>query len=256
MADTTKKIIEFSELPQDVRKWLFSSLCAYEVRKILDKIKPPSDKENVLALLVGQVACKDIEAKDFIPELAKQLNIPIAAAQSVGVEVKNSVLKPIANSLWKNLQINLDDLTKLPPYSAPSGASQGKPPQPTAREIPFVAPSFAKATEGKPAVPPVKQQGWQETPKARVMEFAPMTDVRKPQNLEKPPVVSQPFAQPKPKEPDVVQTPKPFGLSESVPAAPIKAEPSSFASPLPLRATEDKHELTEYKDEHPMNTSS
>lgn len=235
MPDTTKTIIEFSDLPADVRHWLFSALCAYEVGKIVDQVKPPEDKTNILALAIGQVAMKDLDPKNFTATIAREWGISLDAAKKIGLEVKNAVLKPIAGSLWKNLQINLDDLTKIPEIvKPPAPQRQPEAVKPIAREVkmePFSAPRGA--SQGKPQ--PVQTKGWQETPKARVMEFAPMTDVRKPDGA-KPASLPASAGQPTPKAPapTVNQPEKPFGLSE---AAPKNPEP---------------HELTEYKDEHPM----
>ena len=202
--------------------WIFSELCAYEVGKVLAKIKVPEGKASVLARSIGRVVIKDLPAKDFVTTIAKEWNMSIPAAQIVTTEVKNTVLKPIAASLWKNLQIDIGDLTKIP---------EGPTARVTTMEKPLAAAKPVSGEATASAATPVRPAA--PAPAARTMEFKQMTDVKKPQQPSGVKTIKPKVEAPKP---DVTAPRKPFGLSEVEPKAPPA----------------EHHDLTEYHDDHPM----
>ena len=97
-------------------------------------------------------------------------------------------------------------------------------------------PKVAQAQKAQ-VTPIAKPTGWQTTPKAREMEFTPMTDVKKPAGTSELRKKDEYTNKSKP-EPTVNAPAKPFGLSDTQPKAP------------------EPHDLTEYKDEHPMKKTS
>lgn len=271
MPGNTTKQNPFNSLPEDIKEWLSSEVITYEIGKLIDKIKLPENKERTLALLIGKVVLKILPANLFIETASKELNVPLSVAQTVGIEVKNSILKPISASLWKNFAINVEDLGKGPA-------------QPAARVTKMDQPFMSARPQPKPPVnqpvAPVKPPE-EIKPAARTMEFKQVADVKKPEKSQGVNI--------KPKNeselaPDVIPTPKPFGLSEVVPQAPkppAVATPERPARPASqpvvpqptangqvagdagraeslkkpeLEKTPEHHELAEYHDDHPMKT--
>lgn len=241
--------MKFEELDKKMRDWLTSETVTGIIVELNDKFDTIGPEVKIIPQAIRALVTDSLKPEQFTEKLRADLFF--LSAQDIAkivITVKDRVLKPIAGPMKSILGI---DINKIP-------NEVQRPAAPTAKVI-----KMEKIVQPPVNPSPVSQQkppasDWQPTPKARVMEFSKVTDIKAPVG-KKIPVRTEPAA-PTPK-PEVSAPPKPFGLSEDVPKAPspfpkgstpqaggISNPPSPVATP-PLRKEEA---LTEYHDDHPV----
>lgn len=229
MADALKN------LDSSIKNWIQSDGVLNIIIALNKELGNYGTELSVISQAIISVSLGEVKPENLIRVLAK--NLPLVEDKDIEKAtaiLKKKIFYPLG-SAFKRQGIDIDKILVRVPVPE-------KPKAPAAREVPFSAPSSAKAPADAKAMagkPPAKPQGWQATPaiepKARIMEFTPMTDVKKPDFAKASP--GRPTsANPAPKNPapTVNEPEKPFGLSEAVPKAP------------------EPHEVVKYQDEHPM----
>ncbi len=171
----------FRALPSDIKDWLFSEKVTYSVAELNTRLNIKGERAGVVAKLVARLVVQDLDTRDFVNELAIELNVSNSAAKAITKEVEEKVLHPIEASLRANLgidvamlhmgnEVSLSSITPLPdeaektpaprtPFSVPDAAKSEATPHIFAPMAPKVSdtktPSgpFILHTEQEPAKP-------------------------------------------------------------------------------------------------------
>jgi hypothetical protein len=235
-----------SALDPTIRNWIQSDGVFRTILELNKELGCWGEELSVVPQLIISLCMGEVKPQNFVQEIARGLPfLADSQAEEAAKTIKKKVFYPLSPTFKKyGLDIDTLSLSLAQPALA-------------ARETKMESPKPVVKPAGLPAVAPAKA-GWQPTPspepKARVMEFAQMTDVKKPYSA--PGGASQGKAGqavPKKPEPTVSAAEKPFGLSETVPQAPpVKAQPSPAPKPPAPPKPSEGHELTKYQDEHPV----
>lgn len=228
----------FDALDPIIQKWLQSDGVFDVIVSLNKELGCYEDELSVIPEVIVGIAVAKIKPEQTTAKLLTGLPFLTDKQIEHAAEViKKKIFYPL-NPTFKKYGIDYEKIaTTIPAPEKPK-----VPEPPVAREVPFSAkaPTVAKAMVGESTGKP---SSWQQTPveapKARTMEFTPMTDVKRPEEI-KIPINKPPAVQPKAPEPSIVPAVKPFGLSDTKPQRP----------PEPVKPA--PHELTPYQDEHPV----
>jgi hypothetical protein len=243
--------IPFGSLNKAVHDWLTSDTVFSVVLSLNEKHDLMGEETRAISGALVGIATGAIPPEQFVKYLEKKLPfLSDAELLELSEELRRRVLKQIQATLRGVYGIDIEKIpTSIQPKVAPRTMDIQK------NAAPTHTPAAARVM---PAVP--------ERPKARVMEMATVVDLRRPAAAQKAPVstpaATRPNAQitemqsgslsapktvsagaplpaaPKPpltpKEKEVLESEKPFGLAESIPKPPVVEG------------------VVKYQDEHPM----
>lgn len=157
---------EFDTLPEAIKTWLASDHATIYVSEINKKLGIKGERRGIIPTLVLRLVTKDLEPRDFIPELAAELNIGQPIAKSLAEEIEAKILHPIELGLRRDAGVDIkliylgETAEKTVAPAAPPVT--GKIPPPTAEisrpPIPPITkpqlPTAPTAPEEKPAISP------------------------------------------------------------------------------------------------------
>lgn len=133
-------MINFSSLPKEIRNWLASETATYIIIDINKRLGLKGEQQKVIASLVSKLVTQDLEPQNFIPELAKSLNMSFASAKVIAQETIEKILKNIERPL-RTLGIEISKIQLgaevgtpyIPQVQAQPPAPLPPPPAPPAR---------------------------------------------------------------------------------------------------------------------------
>lgn len=219
-----------------IKKWIQSDGVFETILALNKELGCWGEELSVISQLIISVSLKEVRPENVAREIAKGLPfLEDKQVEHAATVLKKKVFYPMGPA-FKKYGIDIDKIsTTLPAPIVIKPPAPKIPSPPVAREVKLEPPKVAPVA--KPQITPPKLSNWQAMPKAREMEFAPMTDVRRPFPAPSGASQGKPLP-PKAPAPAISAPANPFGLSD---VAPKNPEPQ---------------ELVKYQDEHPMSSSA
>jgi hypothetical protein len=128
----------YNNLPEDLKKVIFSAEIGESIKKIGEKYNLLIDKTGILGNETGMVMLGLTHPKDYLSNLAERLKIDKESAAKIGEDVNNMVFAKVRESLKK---IHGVDGESVPSPNLPAA------PSPT---LPVSAPAPSPVPEIKP----------------------------------------------------------------------------------------------------------
>ena len=273
-----KKGIPFATLQKGIRDWLQSDIVTDVIVLLNERYGAFGSEVRILPRLITRLAVGMTPPELFTKELGHYLAfMKEEDTYKLAFDIKSRIFKPIRAVLKSSYDIDTDKIITTPPLSKS---------QPRVMKIETPVDSRPDVPAPLPAAPTAVRQPTPPAPKAHVMEIQHVVDLRRPaaqaplaaptktstQNIKVPASArvtemswiseQRPLKtnQPAPStqnsaiskktipEPNVIESPKAFGLAESIPKPPARVPqiPVTQSPTIP-----EHHELEEYHDEHP-----
>jgi|GEM_PF-3634049 len=138
---------DFSSLSEKLRDWLSSIQLMFLIIELNKKLGFAIEKQIIVPRLIWQLVIGEVDPKNFVSELSKQLDISLSAAKSLAQEIEEKMLRPIEIALRTEMGVD----TKVI-YLAPAAPSP-KPPVSPVYEPPRTAPT-PPSIQLRPSVAP------------------------------------------------------------------------------------------------------
>lgn len=154
----------FLKLPEKIRDWITSDRVTYSLIEINKRLGLVGAEIEVVPDLISRLLVKELDPRDFVGTLSRELGIDLPSAKNISQEVQEKILRPIAADLRKEINLDITEITfgETPAAFVPQKPeSEEKPteekPLPVV-EIPIEAEKPAPPKPPTPPQPPVEAE--------------------------------------------------------------------------------------------------
>lgn len=157
MADPTTRQDKFNALPEGVKLWLSSPEATARVIALNEELNIAGPRLRIIPKLILLLVIKEIDPRDFINELSRELGVPLIDAKKITDKIEESILRPVRNQLiGAGIDINLLHALEPGAPSREQPAIETKPMlETTTVPPPRVEPPMVQPAEVRPVPPKV-----------------------------------------------------------------------------------------------------